>query len=246
MKIIGIIPARFQSTRFPGKPLIVIDGKTMIQRVFEQCQKSEVLEKVVVATDDTRIFEHVESFGGNVIMTSVVHCSGTDRCSEVVSILKSKNEIYDVAINIQGDEPFINPQQISDLAFCFNNKSTQIATLIKKIEHSVELFSPNCVKVVVNMNHDAIYFSRNPIPFYRNAKEDEWLENQTYYKHIGIYGYKVDVLEQITKLNSSMLEKSESLEQLRWIENNYTIKTAITKLESISIDTPQDLDKINF
>ncbi|MEI7594817.1 MAG: 3-deoxy-manno-octulosonate cytidylyltransferase [Bacteroidota bacterium] len=244
MKIIGIIPARYQSTRFPGKPLVLINGKTMIQRVYEQCLKTNILSKVVVATDDSRIFEHIKAFGGNVVLTSPDHCSGTDRCNEVISKLKAHNELFDIAINIQGDEPYINPIQIEELVACFNDSETQIATLIKKIENAEDLFSPNCVKAIADSSNRAIYFSRNPIPYVRNAEQKDWLAHRTFYKHIGIYGYKTSVLEEITKLEVSSLEKAESLEQLRWIENKYIIKTSITTFESIAIDTPSDIEKI--
>ncbi|MCF8297256.1 MAG: 3-deoxy-manno-octulosonate cytidylyltransferase [Saprospiraceae bacterium] len=240
MKYIGIIPARFASTRFPGKPLVNIQGKTMIQRVFEQASKAKILSKVVVATDNSQIFEHVRSFGGNVIMTSEHHRTGTERCFEVVEKLE---ESFDVAINIQGDEPFIDPKQIEKVAYCFKNKEIQIATLLKEISDSEELFNENVIKAVADKNKKAIYFSRNPIPYFRGKEKNTWLDNHKYFKHIGIYAYRTDVLEQIVKLSPTPLELAESLEQLRWIENGYNINVEFTEIESFSIDTPEDLAK---
>ncbi len=246
MKAIGIIPARFASTRFPGKPLTDIGGKTMIQRVYEQALKSEFLEKVIVATDDSRIEQHVKSFGGNVMLTSDLHTSGTERCQEVISNLKPDNEV--VVVNIQGDEPFINPQQIDELIACFlsGNEYVQIATLKKKISNEHEIFDSNVVKVVCATNGNALYFSRSPIPYLRGQNQDEWILQQTHYKHVGIYAYRVQYLEEIVKLPMGNYEKLESLEQLRWLENNYKIKVIETDKESISIDTPEDLKKIVF
>jgi 3-deoxy-manno-octulosonate cytidylyltransferase (CMP-KDO synthetase) len=240
MKIIGIIPSRYDSTRFPGKPLVVIKGKTMIQRVYEQALKAKSLDTVIVATDDNRIADEVKKFGGKFIFTSPAHQSGTDRCAEVVREMPG----YDVAINIQGDEPFIDPIQIDLLASCFNTEEVQLATLIKEIHTNEELFNINSPKVVINLKQEAIYFSRHPIPFLRNVKDNDWLKSHRFYKHIGIYGYKVNDLLSITKLGSSDLERAESLEQLRWIENGYKIVTRLTTIETISIDLPEDLDKI--
>lgn len=241
MKILGVIPSRYGSTRFPGKPLIDIDGKSMIQRVFEQAKKSTLLSDVVVATDDDRIFNHVKKFGGNVVMTSNKHESGTDRCAEVVEKLVEK---YDVVINIQGDEPFIDPIQITQLCNCFNDEKTDIATLIKKIESTEDLLNENKVKVVKSDADFAIYFSRNPIPFVKGETKENWLKKHTYFKHIGIYGYRLEALQKITKMPLSVLEKAEGLEQLRWLENGLHIKVAETQLEAIAIDTPEDLKKI--
>jgi len=243
MKILGIIPSRFASTRFPGKPLIDIDGKTMVQRVYEQANKAESLAKVVVATDDERIFNHIESFGGNVVMTSSSHESGTERCAEVVSKME---EHFDVVINIQGDEPFINPEQINQLCSCFSDDKTDIATLIKKIDSEDELFNPNRPKVDIDENNFARMFSRNPIPELTNIEKNEWLNKHSFFKHIGIYGYRSSILNTISKLPVSPLEQKERLEQLRWLENNYAIKTAVTTFEAIAIDTPEDLEKITF
>lgn len=234
--IIGVIPARYASTRFPGKPLIDIGGKSMIQRVYEQCKKTSVLSDVIVATDDDRIAEHVLSFGGKVIMTADTHQSGTDRCAEVISTYKGK---CDAVINIQGDEPFIDPKQIELLASAFNEESTQIVTLIKKIKSEEEVRNPNVVKAIANKNNQAIYFSRSPIPYRRNPGVDI-----TYFKHVGIYGYRKQVLAEITQLPMGKLEQAESLEQLRWVENGYSIVLKETDMETIAIDTPDDLDKV--
>jgi 3-deoxy-manno-octulosonate cytidylyltransferase (CMP-KDO synthetase) len=239
MSILGIIPARYASTRFPGKPLVDIAGKSMIQRVFEQSKKCTHLTEVIVATDDIRIYDHVLGFGGVAVMTSPGHQSGTDRCAEVAW----QHPQYDVIINIQGDEPYIDPGQISKLASCFNNADTQIATLIKKVQDEQELFNVNSPKVVVNNLSEAVYFSRSPLPHIRGQEPQNWLNFYTYFKHIGIYGYRADVLEQITNLPVSPLEKAESLEQLRWIENGYRIKVAETELETFAVDAPEDLEK---
>jgi 3-deoxy-manno-octulosonate cytidylyltransferase (CMP-KDO synthetase) len=239
---LGIIPARYASTRFPGKPLVDIGGKSMIQRVYEQAKKCIHLSEVVVATDDARIFDHVTAFGGVAVMTSPEHQSGTDRCAEVAQ----KHPEYSVIINIQGDEPFIDPEQISKLIACFDDKGTQIATLIKKVLTEQELQNSNSPKVIINKQSEAIYFSRSPLPHIRGQEPQNWLQHFTYFKHIGIYGYRADVLQQITKLQVSSLEKAESLEQLRWVENGYKIKVAETELETIAIDSPEDLKKLAF
>ncbi len=242
MKIIGIIPARYASTRFPGKPLVDIDGKSMIQRVYEQCIKAEKLSSILVATDDQRIYDHVLTFGGKPWMTSHEHQSGTDRCAEIIDSGKAGE--WDAVINIQGDEPFIHPEQIDLLCSILEDENVSIGTLVKKITATSELFNHNNVKVILNKQMDAIYFSRSPIPFNRNFPEDEWLKHSQYYKHIGIYGYKKSALAEISKLEKTNLEITESLEQLRWIENGFKIRAGITQLESISIDTPDDLLKI--
>lgn len=240
IKTIGIIPARYASSRFPGKPLADIAGKSMIRRVYEQASLSRSLDKVVVATDDNRIFDHVQSFGGNVLMTSDAHQSGTDRCAEVVA---ARTE-FDYAVNIQGDEPFINPDQIDLLVACLARTGVQIATLIKKIITQEELFNTNAPKVVVDANGQALYFSRQAIPFQRGAAPEDWLQNSSYFKHIGIYGYRAEVLTQLTKLPVSPLERAEMLEQLRWLENGYSIQTAETMYETFGIDTPGDVEKV--
>lgn len=242
MKILGIIPARYASTRFPGKPLTIINGKSMIQRVYEQALKAEMLNDVVVATDDDRIYDAVLSFGGKVVMTSSEHKSGTDRCAEVV---KTINDKYEAVVNIQGDEPFINPEQINQIASLISQKDSQIASLCKSIKDADELFDNNVVKVVFDIKGNALYFSRHTIPFMRNVENEarSWMNSHTFYKHIGIYAYKTDVLEQISQLTQSELEMSESLEQLRWLENSYRIIMGITEYESYSIDTPRDVEK---
>jgi 3-deoxy-manno-octulosonate cytidylyltransferase (CMP-KDO synthetase) len=238
-KIIGIIPARFASTRFPGKPLVDIMGKSMIQRVYEQARKSKSLSSVIVATDDNRIQKAVVDFGGEVCLTSPDHPSGTDRCAEVVEKLQLD---CDAVVNIQGDEPFIDPQQIDLLCSCFDDSKTQLATLIKKIASKEILFNPNSPKVIVDAENFAIYFSRHAIPFMRGVPEGEWLNNHAFYQHIGIYGYTLEALKTITHLKPSSLEKAESLEQLRWIEHGFSIKTAVTAFETMAIDTPDDLE----
>ncbi len=241
MKIIGIIPARYASTRFPAKPLIDIGGKSMIQRVYVQSKKAKVLTDVVVATDDSRIASHVKSFGGNVVMTSETHQSGTDRCFEAIN---SFCKDADVVINIQGDEPFIKPEQIDLVASCFASEDVQIATLVKRISTDEELFNVNVPKVVLNVNKEAILFSRQTIPHIRGKEMQEWLKSYTFYKHIGIYAYRTKVLAEITALEQSPLELAESLEQLRWLENGYKIKVEITDFESVAVDTPDDLKKL--
>ena len=241
MKILGIIPARYGSTRFPGKPLIDINGKSMIQRVFEQAKSCASLNDVIIATDDQRIFDHAKTFNGNVVMTSDKHESGTDRCAEVVGILSAS---FDVVINIQGDEPYIDPIQIAQLCECFNDDKTDIATLIKKIDNDLDLFNENKVKVVKSPTDFAIYFSRNAIPYLKGETKENWLAKHSYYKHIGIYGYRTEVLKNITETSVSLLEKAEGLEQLRWLENGFHIKVAETELEAIAIDSPEDLQKI--
>ena len=240
MKILGIIPARYASTRFPGKPLVDIAGKSMIQRVYEQSKKCVDLSDVIVATDDERIFDHVVNFGGMAIMTLTSHQSGTDRCAEVALQYPD----YDIIINIQGDEPFIDPAQISKLVSCFKNAETQIATLVKKVLSEQELLNTNSPKVLINLRSEAIYFSRSPLPHIRGHEQQNWLNYYTYFKHIGIYGYRADVLKKITKLPVSSLEKAESLEQLRWLENGFRIKVAETELETFAVDTPEDLEKL--
>lgn len=241
LKIIGIIPSRFASTRFPGKPLVDIGGKTMIQRVYEQAAKATSVQQVVVATDDERIADEVTRFGGKFILTSTAHQSGTDRCAEVTNYFPD----FDVVINIQGDEPFIDPAQIDLLASCFLDPNTELATLVKPINNYEELTNANSPKVILNKFGEALYFSRQVIPFIRNADQKDWLNLQTFYKHIGIYGYRKEVLKDLTKLPISNLEQAEQLEQLRWIENGYRIKTKITHLETVAIDTPEDLLKID-
>ncbi len=239
MKILGIIPARLASTRFPEKVLVDIGGKSMVQRVYEQARKAKSLERVVVATDHDKIMNHVQSFGGEVYMTSPDHPTGTDRCMEA---LKKQEWPYDYVINIQGDEPFIMPEQIDELAALLDYK-VHLATLVTQVKDPELLFSPNIMKVVFNHKHEALYFSRECIPHIRGAKNEEWLQRHTFYKHVCMYAYRTDILEEITELSPSTLEKAESLEQLRWLENGYSIKIGITEHESISIDTPEDLQR---
>lgn len=243
MKIVGIIPARFASTRFPGKPLVDIGGKSMIQRVYEQAKKSTSLNDVIIATDDVRIQNHVIAFGGKVIMTSENHQSGTDRCFEAI---KKYTAPADVVINIQGDEPFIRPEQIDLAASCFDSDKVQIATLVKKINTNEELFNVNTPKVLLNKYDEAIYFSRQTIPYVREKELSQWLDYQTFYKHIGIYAYTTKTLAEITALKQSPLELAEGLEQLRWIQNGYKINTKITDFESIAVDVPDDLKKLTI
>jgi 3-deoxy-manno-octulosonate cytidylyltransferase (CMP-KDO synthetase) len=244
LQFIGIIPARYASMRFPGKPLANIGGKTMIQRVYEQASKA--LEWVYVATDDERIAENVTSFGGKVVLTSSNHKSGTDRCFEAIQKIQAmeENKHFEVVMNVQGDEPFIKPEQLRLLMNCFDDKTVQIATLAKQIELKEELFDPNVVKVIRNKELQAIYFSRSPIPFLRSEVQENWHNAFPYLKHIGIYAYKTNILRQLTALSSSSLEIAESLEQNRWIENGYSILVETTKFETISIDTPGDLEKV--
>ncbi len=241
MKALVIIPARYGSTRFPGKPLAIIHGKSMIQRVYEQAL--QVVPDVWVATDDMRIEHEVKRFGGKSIITSVEHQSGTDRLAEALVSIPNAMK-YQVVVNVQGDEPFIAAEQIIQLIQLFKQPDTQIATLIKPITSSEDVINPNKPKVVIGTNMQALYFSRNPIPYVRDADKVYWHIAHQYYKHIGIYAYKPQVLLDITQLERSPLEIAENLEQLRWLENNYIIKTAITQYESASVDTPEDLEKI--
>ena len=241
--IAGIIPARYASTRFPGKPLVMIGGKTMIRRVYEQASLS--LETVYVATDDRRIHDAVTGFGGKAVMTSSAHQSGTDRCAEAAEkIAAIEGFSPDAVINIQGDEPFIRPEQINLLASCFDDPSVEIATLVRKVEAGEDLANPNHPKVAIDLSGYAIYFSRSVIPYLRDVPAAEWITRHTYYKHIGLYGYRTDILKRLTALPRSPLEKSESLEQNRWLENGFRIKTALTLWENIGIDTPDDLERV--
>lgn len=237
-----IIPARYASTRFPGKPLAMIADKYMIQRVYEQACKS--VETVYIATDDQRIYDAASGFGGNAVFTSPAHTSGTDRCAEAAKIIMTETgKRIDVVINVQGDEPFIKPEQIDLLKSCFSDKDVTLATLIRKTAAGEDIFNPGRPKVILDVNSNAIYFSRAAIPFIRDHQSSQWTSLHTYYMHIGLYAYKSDVLEKITSLPQSPLEKAESLEQNRWIENGYKIRCAETAWESFGIDTPEDLDK---
>lgn len=240
---VGIIPARYASSRFPGKPLIDIAGKTMIQRVYERT--ASVIADVVVATDDNRIFKEVKKFGGNAVMTLESHRSGTDRCAEALDLFSNTTgKKFEVVINIQGDEPFIRPEQIEQLKNCFNDPITQIATLIKPITDNQVVFDPNRPKVVIDSKGFAMYFSRSPIPYLRDSSNSEWTRSHRFFQHIGMYAYRSEVINKLTRLQQGNLEKAESLEQLRWLENGYKIKTAITEAETYGIDTPEDLEKL--
>ncbi len=293
MKILGVIPARFASTRFPGKPLVIINGKSMIQRVYEQAKKCKSLARIVVATDDERIFKHVQSFGGEAMMTADTHQSGTDRCAEVVGRLNFEIQtanldsdsapiigkitprfegIFTAVINIQGDEPFIQPEQIEKVVEILRGSSIKneklkiknsdndvlqtsnfklqtlnfgIATLAKQIDNQEDIENQNVVKVIFDAFGKAVYFSRSPIPFLRNVDKKDWAKSGQFFKHIGLYGYRTAVLLEIAQFSPTNLEKLESLEQLRWLENGYAIGVAQTNLETIGIDTPEDLNKIN-
>ena len=242
MKFVGIIPARYASTRFPGKPLADILGKSMIQRVYERA--SQVLDTVVVATDDQRIYDAVVQFGGRVVMTSENHKTGTDRCYEALTKLP---ETYDVVINIQGDEPFIAIDQIVALKNCFVSDQIQLATLVKPFDANTsidELENPNTPKVILSQTGEAICFSRSVIPYLRGVEKSQWAAAHTYYKHIGIYAYRTDILAQITNMTQTPLEQAESLEQLRWLENGLHIHVAITLSDNHSIDTLEDLQRV--
>ncbi len=241
MKFVGIIPARYASTRFPGKPLAMLGGKTVIQRVYEQVK--DCFEEVYVATDDDRIADCVRGFGGQVVMTSEACNNGTERCLDAYRNLGIE---CDVIVNIQGDEPFIQHRQVEALKSCFDTPETDIATLVKPFEKEdglERLECPNSPKVVMNTNGFAIYFSRSVIPYLRGVEKEQWLEKHTFYKHLGIYAYKVNVLEKITTLPQSPMEKAESLEQLRWLENGYKIRVGVTDIETVGIDTPEDLER---
>lgn len=241
MKILAIIPARYNSSRFPGKPLADIGGKTMIERVYAQVQKAAGITDIVVATDDDRIASAVNSFGGKYVMTSPDHPSGTDRCAEVLDKLVDD---FEAVINIQGDEPFIHPEQIEQLAGLLRKHNTEIATLARKIHVNHDIFDPSKVKVVFDKNRKALYFSRSPIPYDRQHKEEEWIDHTEFFLHVGIYGYTTDVLRELADSQVSSLEKSESLEQLRWLQNGYSIHLDITSHESFGIDTPADLERV--
>lgn len=254
MKFIAIIPARFASTRFPGKPLVMLGGKPIVQHVYDRVSK--IVDETYVATDDERIRAAVEAFGGKVVMTSPHHPSGTDRCFEAYNIIKESADIAgkspnatnggDVVINVQGDEPFIDASQLREVMACFDLQSTDIATLVKPFTSDAgleALKNPNSPKVVIDSHNKALYFSRSVIPYLRNVPESEWLSHHTFYKHIGLYAYRADVLRLINSLPQSPLERAESLEQLRWLEAGLKISVGITHVETIGIDTPEDLER---
>lgn len=232
MKVLGIIPARFASSRFPGKPLIDINGKSMIRRVYEQTSKSDLISEVIVATDDSRILEHVQGFGGRAMMTSEHHENGTARCGEVIEQFDS----IDVVINIQGDEPLIKPEQLDLVISLFEDSEVQIGTLVKPLSDPEEIKNPNRIKVVIDKKKDALYFSRSPIPYEKSKG--------IFHKHIGIYAWRLSTLKELLKLEPTELEKTESLEQLRWLENGYKIRTAETEIETPNIDTPEDVEAV--
>ena len=243
MKILGIIPARFASTRLEGKPLKNICGKTMIQRVYEQA--SQALEHVYVATDDSRIEAEVNGFGGNVVMTSTEHATGTNRCVEAYNILqKSLNIDFDAVLNIQGDEPLLEPDILTRLANCFKDPSTEMATLIRPVHDKKELLATSDIWVVIDKNDYALYFSREVIPHVRGVQKGDWTDHHAYYKHIGMYGFTPKAIKQFASMKQTSLEKAESLEQLRWLENGGKIKVAHTAHRAISVDTQEDLDEV--
>lgn len=238
MKFIGIIPARFASTRFPGKPLAMLGGKTVIQRVYEQA--TAILDEAYVATDDERIYQAVEQFGGRAIMTRTDHKSGTDRIEEAAEKIGTQ---ADVIINIQGDEPFIQQSQIETLMHLFDDPTTQIGTLGKRFETIEAVQNPNSPKIVTDKRGFALYFSRSIIPYIRGKEQGEWLQHFPFLKHLGLYAYRREVLQEVTQLPQSPLEIAESLEQLRWLENGYRIRVGLTDVETVGIDTPEDLQR---
>lgn len=239
--IAGIIPARFASSRFPGKPLADIRGKSMLQRVYEQASASTLLDTVVIATDDTRIFDHARSIGAKVVMTAADHPSGTDRCWEALNQLDPG---YRYVINIQGDEPFLDPNQIDELAAVLQDGTAELATQMIRIQSSELLFDRGEVKIILDQQQQALYFSRMPIPFIKGVEEKNWHLHFPYYRHVGMYAYRRDILEQITRLPVSSLEKAESLEQLRWLEHGFKIRCVETRYDSHCIDTPEDIEKV--
>lgn len=238
MKFIGIIPARYASTRFPGKPLALLGGKPVIQHVYEKV--AAVLEAAYVATDDERIYDVVKSFGGQVVMTRTDHKSGTDRIEEAIEKIGGE---WDVVVNVQGDEPFVAKSQLDTICHCFDDPTTQIATLGKPFESMEAVQNPNSPKIVVDNMGFAMYFSRSVIPYVRGKEKSSWLTHYPFLKHLGIYAYRKDVLRQVTQLPQSSLEIAESLEQLRWLQNGFKIKVGTTDVETVGIDTPQDLER---
>ena len=243
MRILALIPARYGSSRFPGKPLALVHGKPMIQRVYEQTVKA--FPNACVATDDERIYDAVKAFGGKAVMTSSSHNSGTDRCFEAwANYEKESGESFDVVINVQGDEPYIRPEQLVQLGKCFEDPSVELATLVKRVKDKEELFNPNSPKVILNKDNNAIYFSRTPIPYSRDVDvTDQYVKETPFYRHIGLYGYRTSTLAQICAMPQSFLEKTEKLEQLRWLENGYKIGVGVTNIETVGIDTPEDLER---
>lgn len=241
MKILGVIPSRYASSRFPGKPLIDIKGKPMVQHVYERAKQAKLLTEVVVATDDQRIYDVVNGFGGKVIMTSENCENGTDRCREVIEAHLPE---YDVVINVQGDEPYVHPEQIDKLCSLFKNENVSLGTLAKQTHSADDILNPSRVKVVIDKNMDALYFSRSPIPFFRGKENNEWGSHHIYYKHLGLYGYRKEALLKYNQLKPSELEKAEALEQLKWLENGFKMRVGITEHNSYAIDTPEDLKEL--
>lgn len=240
MSILGIIPARYASTRFPGKPLAMIKGKSMLERVYIQAKKASLLDEVLIATDDERIADHASSFNAPVVITREDHPSGTDRCFEAYTRTGKK---FDYVLNIQGDEPFLDPDQINSLAKVCDS-SVEIATQMIRCNNHEILFDKGEVKIILNHKQEALYFSRNVIPFIKGKPENEWHLHFNYYRHVGMYAYRTDILEKITRLKPSPLELAESLEQLRWLENGFTIKCTETTFDSHCVDTPEDIEKV--
>lgn len=241
MNVLAVIPARYASTRFPGKPLALLQGKPIIQWVWERVGEALGNETAIVATDDERILAAVTSFGGHALMTRSNHRSGTDRCGEVLQQLESEGQHYDVVVNVQGDEPFVRKDQLTSLIHCFDHPQVEIATLRTPIHSCEALLSPNNVKVVTDAQQRALYFSRHPLPYLRGAEPQTWLTQHTYYKHVGVYAFRSEVLKQLVRLPMGELERCESLEQLRWLEQGYSIHLCDTEMENIGIDTPEDL-----
>lgn len=244
MKRLAVIPARYASSRFPAKPLAELKGRSMIMWVYDAVVASGLFDRVVVATDDERIEGRVKECGGDVVMTSVSCTCGTQRCEEVLTALEKAGEPYDLVVNVQGDEPLIKKEQLADVVSLFESDDCRIATLAKKIEQAEDLFDPNCVKVVFARNR-AIYFSRSVIPYLRGVSAEDYLKQSCHYKHIGLYAYTSEALHEIVRLSVSTLEKAESLEQLRWLENGFRVFIKPTAFESIGVDTPEDLERIN-
>lgn len=244
-RILGVIPARYASTRFPGKPLAKVNGVEMVICVYRAVIESGLFDKVVVATDSRQIFDTVIRYGYDVMMTDENHSCGTERCNEVLSRLEQEGEEYDIVVNIQGDEPLIKKQQLDEVISSFTNEDTQIATLCKMIEDIETLSSPNCVKVIFDDRDNAIYFSRAIIPYFRGETLEYGIAKGYYYKHVGLYAFDSEILHEIVRLEPSQLEKIESLEQLRWIEQGYNIKVVKSNFDSFGVDTPEDLEYVN-
>jgi 3-deoxy-manno-octulosonate cytidylyltransferase (CMP-KDO synthetase) len=244
-RVLGVIPARYASTRFPGKPLVQIGGKSMVMRVYEQASKCREISHVIVATDDERIFSHVKEQGGEVMMTSGSHISGTSRLGEVVARLsEEQSEPFRIAVNIQGDEPFIDPAQIRQVLSLFSHPEVMIGTLVKKITDTSDLHSPNVVKAVMGDNARALWFSRQALPYLRGTDPSDWIHHHDYYRHIGMYAFRTDILTALLALTEAPAERAESLEQLRWLSHGYSIHAAFTDIETLGIDTPEDLLKL--